>query len=66
MTAEKRGCGGALELLKGRVGLESLGKVLGAVRREPVGPETVSKGDFRVSAAIDSREKGVRRCTRTR
>ena len=63
LTEEKRACGGALELLEGRVGFESFGKVLGGVRTELVGPETVSEGDFRVSAAIDSREKGVWRRT---
>ena len=56
-------CGGALELLEGRVRLERLGDVLGALRTETVVLETASDGKIRVSAALDSREKGVRRRT---
>ena len=66
MTAEKRACGGALERGEGLVRLESLGKVLGAVHTELVEPETVSEGEFRVSAAPDGRENGVRWRTRAR
>ena len=64
LTAEKRVCGGALELLQGRVRLERLGEVLGALRTDAVVEQTASEGAFRVSAAIDSREKGVWRRTR--
>ena len=60
MTVEKTACGGALELLEGRVGLERLGEVLSALRTDAVAPETASNGEIRVSAALDSREKGVR------
>ena len=56
-------CGGALELLEGRIRLERLGDVLGALRTETVVLETASDGKIRVSAALDSREKGVRRRT---
>ena len=63
MTVEKWACGGALERLEGRVRLESLGEVLGSLRIELVVLETASEGAIRVSAAIDSREKGVWRRT---
>ena len=63
MTVENRACGGALERLEGRVRLEGLREVLGAVRTELVSLETVSEGEIRVSVAIDSRENGVRRRT---
>ncbi len=66
MTVEKRACGGALELLERQVRLEGLRDVLGAVRTDAVAPETASEGEIRVSAAIDSREKGVRWRTRAR
>ena len=49
-----------IELLEGRVRLERLGEVLGALRTEVVGPEPASEGEIRVSAAIDSGEEGVR------
>ena len=64
LTEEKRACGGALELLEGRVGLERLGEVLGALRTETVVLETASDGKIRVSAAHDSGESGVWRRTR--
>jgi len=63
LTAEKRVCGGALEVLEGRVRLESLREVLGALRTDVVAVQTASEGAFRVSAP-DSREAGVWRRTR--
>ena len=64
LTVEKRACGGALELLERRVGLEGLREVLCALSTDAVVPETASDGEIRVSAAPDSRESGVRRRTR--
>ena len=63
MTVEKRACGGALERVESRVCLERLGEVLGALRTDAVSIKSVSEGGFQVSAALDSREKGVRRRT---
>ena len=63
MTVGKRACGGALELLERRVRLKGLREVLGAVRTELVEPETACEGNFRVSAAADSRIRGVERRT---
>ena len=63
MTVEKRACGGALERGEGLVLLETGGEMLGGLRIESVLLETASEGAFRVSAALDSREKGVRRRT---
>ena len=64
LTVEKRACGGAPERLEGRVRLESLREVFCALLTELVVLEPVSEGEIRVSAAIDSRENGVRRRTR--
>ena len=77
LTVANRACGGALERLERRVRLESVGEVLGAVWTELVVTESASeasKGAGRmrareygpgseVSAAADSREKGVWRRT---
>ena len=63
MIVEKKACGNALERLEGRVGLERLGEVLGALRTEVVVHEPASEGEIRVSATIDSGEEGVRRRT---
>ena len=63
LTVEKRACGGALELLERRVGLEGLREVLCALSTDVVVPETASDGEIRVSAAADSRETGVWRRT---
>ena len=57
MTAENRVCGGALERVERRVGLEGLREVLGALRTEVVVEETASESAFRVSAAADSQRK---------
>ena len=64
LTVEKTACGGALELLEGLVLLETGGEMLGGLRIESILLETASEGAFRVSAAPDSREKGVWRRTR--
>ena len=64
LTVGKWACGGAQELLEGRVRLEGIGEVLGALRTDFVVVETASEGAFRVSAAIDSGNR-VRR-TRAR
>ena len=54
--------GGVLELLEGRVLLEALGEILGALRVQSVVAEAVSTGRIGVSAAADSREsEDVRR-----
>ena len=53
-----------VKLLKLRVNLERLKDVLCALRTDLVVLEPVSAGEIRVSAAIDSRESGVRRRTR--
>ena len=64
LTVEKRACGGALEVLEGRVRLERLREMLGALRTDFVPLETASEGEIRVSATIDGRENGVRWRTR--
>ena len=63
LTVEKRACGGALERGEGLVLLETGGEVLSGLRIELVVLEPASAGEIRVSAALDSREKGVRRRT---
>ena len=54
------------ERLEGRVRLESLREVFCALRTDVVVVQTASEGGLRVSAAIDSGEKGVRWRTRAR
>ena len=63
LTVENRACGGVPERLEGRVRLEGLGEVLGALRTDAVVPESASEGAFRVSAAADSGESRVWRRT---
>ncbi len=60
-TIENRACSGVLECLEGRVRLERLREVLGALRINTGFVQTASA--FRVSAARDSRELGAWRRT---
>ena len=46
LTVEKRACGGALERGEGRVGLERLRDVLGALRTNAVVVQSASAGTF--------------------